>query len=169
MTLTATGPNGVAMQKLAELLSESATWQSRCGVSTAADALRFIHYPHFRDRDQSERPLAVISRTDDGGFEARRTAGGGANWFLNSGALMLTVVDHLEDFDDEKDPDVDFHNFTDALIVALQDGAAVDDNLAISGIVATIPPSRSDETEVAGEHATIATYIAEWRIDWDQC
>jgi hypothetical protein len=169
MTTTATGPNGVAMQKLAELLSESTTWQTRCGVSTAALALKHIHYPHFKDKDESERPVAIISRSPDGGFQADRTAGGGKNYFLLNGSLMLMIVDELDAFDDEKDPDVDFHNFTESVLDHLLEQAAVDDNLAISAIAATIPPARTDDTEVADGHATQATYLAEWRIDWDQC
>lgn len=169
MTTTATGPNGLAMQKLATLLSTVSAWQTRCGVSTSANALKFIHYPHFRDTDQSKRPIAIISRTPDGGFNARRDAGGGKNWFLYSGTLRLIVVDDLKDFTDEKDPDIDFHNFTESLITGLLDGAAVSDALAISDITATIPPSRSDDTTVAGEHATNAIYSAEWLISWDQC
>lgn len=168
MTTTATGPNGVAMQKLATLLSESAAWQARCGVTTADDALRFIHYPHFQETDQYQRPVAIISRTLDGGFNARREAGGGANWFLYSGSLRLRIVDELQHFDEEKDPDVEFHNFTDTVITDLLDDAAVDDNLAISELSATVAPSRTDDAHVAHDHAALARYEAEWLISWDQ-
>lgn len=168
MTTTATGPNGIAMQKLAELLSESTTWQTRCGVSTAAAALEFIHYPHFSEDDQLARPVAIISRTQDGGFQATRAAGGGANWFLVNGSLRLRIVDYVTEFDDEQDPDVDFHNFTESVIDHLLNYAAVSDDLAISELTATVAPSRSDDTQVAGDHAQRATYQAEWLIDWSQ-
>lgn len=166
MTTTATGPNGLQMQNLATRLSLSTDWQTACGVTTAAAALRFIHYPHFRDTDQTERPVAVISRTPDGGFEGVRTTGGGSNGFVLSGALMLTIIDRLEDFTDEKEPDVLFHNFTEAIVQHLFDGAAVSDSFPMSGLTATIPPSRTDDTQVAGQHATIPTYLAQWRLDW---
>lgn len=169
MTTTATGPNGVQMQKLATLLSSITAWQTRCGVSSAADALAFIHCPHFKPKANCpEYPRAVISRTEDGGFQMERIAGGGKNWFRKSGSLMLKIEDRLDDFGDEKDPDVDFHNFTDAVIYGLEDGAGVSDNIPISGLTATMPPARTDDQEVAGTHATVPTYMAEWRIDWDQ-
>lgn len=170
MTTTATGPNGLQMQKLATLLSTISAWQTRCGVSSAADALKYIHYPHYKERPNCPQyPRAVISRTQDGGFEMERIAGGGKNWFQKRGALLLKIEDELDDFDDEQEPDVDFHNFTDAILYGLEDGAGVSDNIPISALSATMPPSRTDDQEVAGNHATKPTYMAEWRIEWDQC
>lgn len=169
MTTTATGPIGVNMQKLAEKLSGITAWQTRCGVSTSADALRYIHYPFMRDMDQRERPVAVISPTPGASFEWERTNGGATNQGIIRGSLNLKIIDKLKDFEDEKEPEVDFLNFIESVDYGLRYNAAADDSIPISGVAMTIEPSRTDDTEVAGDHATQPTYMAEWRIDWDQC
>jgi hypothetical protein len=169
MTMTATDPIGVAIQKLAELVSESTTFQTRCGVSTAAAALAFIHYPHLLDPNECERPFVVIKPPKSGAHDMYRTTGGGMNGLLNRGTLELYIGDEIDDFDDEKDPEIDFGNFEGAIITHLRSQAAVDDNLAISGMRCTMPRSRSSDLDVSGSKVQKPFYMSVWLIDWDQC
>jgi hypothetical protein len=66
--IAAAGPISIPVRKLVELVSQSTTFQTRCGVSSAAAAYEFIHHPELRANGLWEisGPLAVVGTVNFG-------------------------------------------------------------------------------------------------------
>lgn len=167
MTVTATTPTGIAIQKLEQMLSESTVFQTETGAGSAVQALGFIHYPEYREpttQEQSHRPFAVIT-LPDGSAETELVAGGGKNWFTLRGNLELQLVREINDFDNLKDELIHFLNFSEGVWEHLLNYAALSDYLAITN-APRVGLMQSGEDTVAGFKAQKPFHKAIYAITW---
>lgn len=167
MTVTATTPTGIAIQKLEEMLSESTVFQTETGAGSATQALNFIHYPEYREpttQEQCHRPFAVIT-IPESSAETELVAGGGKNYFTLRGSLELQLIREIDDFDNLKDELIHFLNFSEGVWDHLLNYAAVDDYLAIND-APRVALMQSGEDTVAGYKAQKPYHKAVYAISW---
>lgn len=86
---TPTGPDGIAMHKLRRMVSKSASFQARSGLSESELYDRCC-YSANTDLDQAPRPFYVIG-VPNGGSRQGQVAGGGRNYLLAGGVVCLLI------------------------------------------------------------------------------
>jgi hypothetical protein len=169
MTVAATSPPGIAVEKLVALIAACPAFRLRCGVTTSAGALNFISYPTLDSRRQEEFPYAVCFLPREGSHENYRAGyGGGFTPMFNRGSILLRLGDKIGEYDDLGDEEVDFTNFEGAVIAYLKSVSGVSDNLNIVDINQTMAPTYSDPTKVSGDKGQRPYYEVEYLIQWDQ-
>lgn len=107
-TLTGTGCLSTPLTTFADMLSEMSSWQSWCGVSTAADARERIHLVRVKDPENVQRPFILLDWQPGQTF---RQSG------YSMGSLMMLIEDSIpEDYrNDNSDPAVYILNNVGAL------------------------------------------------------
>lgn len=180
------GPLTTPLHKLAQMLSECAAFQTRCGLTypdAAAEAklvngsggLKRIFYPAL-EVDAEGRypldkvPLAVISFGDD--WELPLVAGGARNYtHAPRGALFLELIDACREYHSNLEAGTrDFANFVGRVLATgdeaepgLFDLAALNDRLTINNISQIERPQLFDD--LASEEAKGKRYwMAKFQI-----
>ena len=160
MTVAATGPRGIAMEKLVAMVSQSSTFQTRVGAGSATAALPFIHYPYLDDVDSLSRPFALVTT---GPLRSQR---GSTDRSVFSGSFKLYISDVVQS-DNASDAEMIFCNFADGLIDDLVNTlSGVDANLIIQATDEEIPPSLSDPRKSTDKTQDRPFYTCVHRIDW---
>lgn len=164
--LAATGAQGTALTKLVSLLAASTAFQTRRGVASAAEAEEHIYWP-WASKDGTPladlvtaRPFLVI---EQGQFAWQTQSGGGRNYLLPAGELLLTITDEDRYGDDYRSSATDFCNFADGVIEDLVAAAGESDNLAIVTIEQADPPMQNAKKD----WGTLRYWMTRYAIDWD--
>lgn len=164
MTVTATGPQGVSLQKLAAHVAASATFAARvAAVFATHEASAHVHWPFALDdlHGGFELPLATIAQQ---ALEWNAVAGGTTQHLAPRGVLLLTLADRPL-FDNPRDADLAFKNFVDGVLVDLVGLSGADENLVIARIVQQTAPSfaRSEQRNDQGQPLfLLASYFVHW-------
>lgn len=160
-----TSPAGILSKPdgaLKTLLSESSSWRTWTGAADAAAALAFIHL--IRRPAAATRPFALIDW--GGSFRSYGRASGAGTHFQREGDLILIVEDDVDPTEvadaNAADAEYSFRNNLGALIADIEDLAAVDTKLDVTGIdVLNVSRSHPDERVTLGDY-----YQAVLLISW---
>ncbi len=157
--LAATGPMGLAFTGLQTMIAESSAFQTRRDVADAAAARPFIHLPWLEVdvSQEADRPFALI---EQGAFGWELDAGGDRNYLRPQGSLKLKLADNDRLFGDYENSFIDFANFTDGVIEAIADAAALDDNLAVERIALVTAAMQNSPAEAEKDGLC-------WAIDFE--
>jgi hypothetical protein len=164
--ITATGPQSVAIQRLAEMVSASSAFQNRRGKYTQAEASQHVHFPYVDDPFQVKRPYVVITV---GELNWQKRASGAQNFLMPMGSLGLWIADDDEyGEEDRKSGLIDFVNFVDGVLSDVVLIAGRDDLLAITEIQQVEPPAVSDPRSVSGSGmAQKPFWMTRYNVEWD--
>lgn len=163
MSVTATGPISVNLQKLVDLVAASTTFRARIHENAGDDEAReHIHWPHA-DRDLWElaQPLAVI---ESGGLDYSKLSGGALNWLKPMVKLMLTISDRDRYEDSTKDAQIDFENFIAAVLGNVIDSSGSNDKLSVVGVRQTIVACRTHPADVPAQPHGRAFWMAQFEL-----
>jgi len=133
VAVTPITPETHAIEKLVDLIANSAAFQAEGGFASAEEAKVAIHYPFFRDFEHGVEvslPFAVIEVPECG---YRKIAGGSQNYLhpLGSIVLQLSGKASLPDAEDFRDSFFQFLNWSGSVIADIAANAAKDDSLAV--------------------------------------
>ncbi len=164
MSVTATGPQGVSLAKLAAHVAASATFAARVAAAYPTHAAaEHVHWPFALDDQHAgfELPLATIAQE---AIEWNAVAGGTTQHLAPRGALVLSLAAQPA-YAEQRDADLDFKNFCDGVLADLLDLSGADENLVISRIVQRVAPSfaRSEQRDDRGQPLLcLASYVVHW-------
>jgi hypothetical protein len=171
---TAVGPWLVPLRKLAEVLSESATFRVACGLAADDDeaaeklidgvgAARRIWYPTVElERVTTALPLAVIE--PGGGWTWTQVAGGASNLLWPTRGNLILILADVDRAEGDLMAGMSlFGNFVGQTIAEIAELAAVDDRLATTAISEEIPPFIADQADVGAEGSWWRTL---YRVSW---
>jgi len=157
----AAGPLMLACQKLVDMLAGCASVQQRFAAADAAAAAARMHFPGLEEgKLRAAMPAIVIDLWDE--FAWKKKAGGGRNYLLPAGELLVVFADttRIEDLEAGKR---DFSNWVGTALQQLSDVAGVSGNLAIDAISQIVRPSPCSQTEQdAGGLYFLAAYNVHW-------
>ena len=158
-----TGPQGISVKLLVDLVAASSTFQAKTGLESATEANERIFYPWLQESiNETKKPCAVIQIPP--GFSWVTEAGGGQNYMVtDNGVLRLGLYDNERFPDAWRDSFIDFTNFVDGVTQDIASVAAKDGNLAFDTITQVEPPAKSDPREDGGTQGFWgSTYDLTW-------
>lgn len=160
-----TGPQGIAVKLLVDLVAASSTFQARTRRESAVEAEERIYFPWLQEAiNETKRPCAVIQLPP--GFSWVTEAGGAQNYMVtDNGSLRLSLFDNERFPEAWRDSFFDFTNFVDGVIQDIAEVAAKDGNLAVHTITQVEPPAKSDPKDDAG---TDGFWGATFGLTWGQ-
>lgn len=160
MTIQATGPRAIAIEKLAKMVSQSSTFQERLQVESEDEALKSVYWPYLQHVSSAKRPFAVVKT---GPLRSRR---GSTDRSAFSGSLMLILSDIVQS-NDPGDAEIVFTNWADGIIDDLVNTlSGRDDNLIIQATDEEMTPSLSDPRKSTDKVQSNPYYMSATRIDW---
>ena len=158
MAVTPSGPLSLPLDNLRTLLANCPSFQTWVGAADAAEALAAISLVAV---ETVERPLAIVMQAPGRGWASRQNAGGAANWFSQSGTLLILFEDDVEAEAIEPDAELTFTNLVGAIISEMQDLAGSGGHLNVTSIAIKDGPSRSDfsEKESTGDYYQVVLEV----------
>lgn len=142
MAVTPTGYWAGPLGNLRDILAESETWQSWCGVETAAAAKAYIHYVIVPYANRTTRPFVLIDVQN--GFELTRQAPGITR---NTGRLLMMIETPIPDGYSEADAQLDHQNKIGAMLAEILAIGSQNGYLSITSVTNTDGPSRPLEED----------------------
>jgi hypothetical protein len=153
-----------SVYQLQRMVSESAAFQERRGLSSAAEALphvKVFEYEATAEEIRKARPFACVWTGDK--FEASPIGAGAAPPMRVSGDVVLILTDNDRFPGDREKSADDFIGWIDLVFADLLEKSGVDDRLSIQGVTLLQRPSR---TPTAEEATAGAFWDAAFSIHW---
>lgn len=163
MTINADTAQAFALESLSQMVAECELFQDEAHVTSAEDALAFVHWPeYFLPNQQVDRPFAVIFEKS---YTEEELADGTT---MPHGEVFLQIGKTIENFRDAKDEETKFANFAGSIkqrVMELsRDGTG---RLHITLITSNVAARRSNPEYESALGAQKPFYFAEYTVTWN--